>query len=175
MPIKDIDFTPLRLNQSLCSGYSPIRIQPGDVMQNKEKPKSIAKRSIKVFLKSIGIIFLILFICYFVVAVILPGININRQRPKWYCNRAEWDAQNIAVAISDYFADPNHTTLPTISGDSVCLGYTLSSKGGQNIAWVTGDPESTITIIVQDGSGKCPDDYQERSPDWDSGKFTFRF
>jgi hypothetical protein len=101
--------------------------------------------------------------------------DVNTQREDWnesYCKRAESDAHNITAAMADYFAIPEHTTLPTISGDSVYLGFTLYTKEGQNIAWVTGDPLSTITIIVQDGSGKCPDDYQERFPEWDSGKYT---
>jgi hypothetical protein len=62
--------------------------------------------------------------------------------------------------------------LPTINGDSEYLGYTLNPRDGQNIAWVTGDPESTITIVVQDGSGKCPEAYQEQFSQWDSGKYT---
>jgi len=62
--------------------------------------------------------------------------------------------------------------LPTISGDSEYLGYILNSKEGQNIAWVTRDAESTITIVVEDGSGKCPEAYQERFSQWDSGKYT---
>lgn len=89
-----------------------------------------------------------------------------------YCRRSEQDASNIAAAINDYFSYPEHSKLPTIKGDSVYLGYVLDSREGQNIAWVTGDPASTITIVVQDGSGKCPEDYQKRFPQWDSGKYT---
>jgi len=89
-----------------------------------------------------------------------------------YCRWAEQDADKIAAEITDYFSNPEHTTLPTIRGDSRYLGYVLNSREGQNIAWVTGDPESTITIVVQDGSGQCPDDYQKRSSQWDSGKYT---
>jgi hypothetical protein len=94
--------------------------------------------------------------------------NIN------YCRGAESDANNIASVIADYFADPEHTTLPTINGESVYLGYTLRSNNGkdQNIAWVTGDAVSTITIVVQDGSGKCLKAYQDEFSKWDSGKYT---
>ena len=101
--------------------------------------------------------------------------EVNRWYEDWdrvYCNMAENDALNIAATISDYFADPEHTILPTISGDSEYLGFTLNSRDGQNIAWVTGDALSTITIVVQDGSGKCPEAYQDLSPDWNSGKYT---
>ena len=102
---------------------------------------------------------------------IISGLGIHG-RPKQYCSAAESDAQNIAAAIADYFANPKHTTLPTISGESEYLGFTLNSKGGQNIAWVSGDALSTITIVVQDSSRRCPDDYQERSAEWDSGRYT---
>jgi hypothetical protein len=101
--------------------------------------------------------------------------EVNRRYEDWdrvYCSIAETDANMIAAAISDYFADPEHTILPTIKGDSEYLGYTLTSGDGQNIAWVTGDYESTITIVVQDVSGKCPQAYQERFAQWDSGKYT---
>ena len=89
-----------------------------------------------------------------------------------YCRRAEQDADNIAAAIADYFSNPEHTALPTISGDSKYLGYALNSIEGQNIAWVTGNAKSTITIVVQDGSGKCPGAYQQKFSGWDSGKYT---
>ena len=103
--------------------------------------------------------------------------DVNNQREhknESYCIRAESDANNIAAAISDYFADPEHITLPTISGGSEYLGFTLSAKYGKNrnIAWVTGEAESTITIVVQDSSGKCPEAYQDLSPGWNSGKYT---
>ena len=101
-------------------------------------------------------------------------VNTREYREDNYCGKTESDAHNIAATISDYFAVPEHTTLPTINGESVYLGFTLSSKNGkdQNIAWVTGDALSTITIVVQDGSGKCPEAYQDLSPDWNSGKYT---
>ena len=101
-------------------------------------------------------------------------VNTREYREDNYCGKTESDAQNITALISEYFAVPEHTTLPTINGESVYLGFTLSSDNGkdQNIAWVTGDASSTITIVVQDGSGKCPQSYQDLSPDWNSGKYT---
>jgi hypothetical protein len=53
--------------------------------------------------------------------------------------------------------------LPTINGESAYLGFTLSAKGGQNIAWVSRDPMGTIKIVVQDTSGKCPSKYRTAS------------
>jgi len=102
-------------------------------------------------------------------------VHLNAHRDylnESYCRRTEQDANNIAAAITDYFANPAHIKLPAISGDSEYLGYILNSREGQNIAWVTGNAKSTITIVVQDGSGQCPDAYQERFPQWDSGKYT---
>ena len=107
-----------------------------------------------------------------IMSIILPGMVWYR--PEQYCQYAKSDANHIAATIADYFANPLHTTLPTIDGESKYLDYTLSSNNGkgQNIAWVSGDPMGTIIIVVQDSSRKCPDDYQERSAEWDSGRYT---
>ena len=109
-----------------------------------------------------------------IMSIILPGMVWYW--PEQYCQYAKSDANHIAAAISDYFADPEHTTLPTINGESKYLDYTLSSYNGkdQNIAWVSGDPFGTITIVVKDVGGKCSDEYQEHSPKWDSGKYTIK-
>ena len=129
--------------------------------------------SLKVFALIISPVFITILLV-FIIDFAIQTWSLHRVRPETYCFRAESDANNIAAAISDYFALPEHTTLPTISGGSVYLGFTLSSKNGksQNIAWVTGDASSTITIVVQDSSGRCPDDYQESQPQWNSGKYT---
>jgi hypothetical protein len=138
----------------------------GGIVQDKEKPKTKAKKIFWIVFKLFAVFILLLILMYNTI----PGMI--RYRPKAYCQQAEFDANNIAATIADYFGNPLHTTLPTISGDSEYLGYTLNSRDGQNIAWVTGDPESTITIVVQDGSGKCPEAYQEQVPEWDSSKYT---
>ena len=137
-------------------------------MQDKEKPKTEGKKVFWTVFKS----FCVFIILLVIMSIILPGMVWYR--PEQYFQYAKSDANNIAAAISDYFANPLHTALPTVSGESKYLDYTLSSnKGkGQNIAWVSGDPMDTIFIVVQDSSGKCPEDYQENSPEWDSGKYT---
>ncbi len=94
-------------------------------------------------------------------AIAIP--NFISYRNKSYCNAAESDANNIAAVIADYFAIPEHTTLPTIAGDSTYETFDLSSKGGQNIGTVSGDPATSITIVVQDTSGRCPTDYRTAS------------
>ena len=117
------------------------------------------------------------------IAVIFGIFMVREEVKKWYedwdrvyCSMAEHDARSIAVEIADYFAWPQHTTLPTLNGESKYLGYTLNSRDGQNVAWVTGNAEEEIdvTIIVKDASGKCPKSYQETTHGWDSGKYTLK-
>jgi hypothetical protein len=141
-------------------------------MKNKTKKTN---KTLKWVIGSVIVIALIFGMFLFRDDVNMVRDHVNTQRDyrnENYCKWAETDALNIAVTITEYFTDPEHNTLPTIGGDSKYLGYTLYSKGGQNIAWVTGDLESTITIVVQDGSGKCPESYQERFSEWNSGEYT---
>ena len=93
-------------------------------------------------------------------AIAIP--NFIAYRNKSYCSRAESDANGIAASISDYFSIPDHTSTPTISDLNNGSGYTLSGKGtSANTGTVLGtDPTANITIIVIDGSSRCPDEYQ---------------
>jgi type IV pilus assembly protein PilA len=94
-------------------------------------------------------------------AIAIP--NFIAYRNKSYCSRAESDANGIAASISDYFSIPDHTTTPTIDDLNNGQGYTLSGKGtSANEGTVLGaDPTANITIIVVDGSSRCPDEYQD--------------
>ncbi len=133
-------------------------------MKNKRKTK--APKKTKSFLFSLGVFsvkVLIFLVGALLVLVIIYNFIFAHHNCGSRCAPAESDANNIAAAISDYFAVPEHTTLPTISGGSEYLGFTLSARDDQNIAWVTGDPLSTITIVVQDTSGKCPSGYRSAS------------
>jgi len=99
-------------------------------------------------------------------AIAIP--NFINYRNKSFCSAAESDANNVAAVIADYFAIPEHVNLPVASGvgvysPSATSSFTLSSKGGQNLVTVTGDPSSTITITVLDASLRCPADYQSAS------------
>ena len=112
-------------------------------------------------------------------AIAIP--NFISYRNKTFCSAAESDANNVAAAIADYFAIPEHVDLPTANGVgtyvlSATQQFQLSAKGGQNIVTVTGDPDGVITIIVEDASGRCPDDYRQASASnpspqgiWDTG------
>ena len=88
-------------------------------------------------------------------AIAIP--NFIAYRNKAYCSSTESDAQNIAAAIADYFADPSHNTTPDL--DDVG-GATLLSP--TNTATITG-PMNSIRITVTDGSSRCPEDYRDNN------------
>ena len=94
-------------------------------------------------------------------AIAIP--NFIAYRNKSYCNSAESDANNVAAAISDYFAIPENTTLITTTNATQYMGFTLTNKGGQNSVTVGGDAGNTITIEVQETAARCPDDYRSAS------------
>ena len=71
-------------------------------------------------------------------AIAIP--NFIAYRNKSYCNSAESDANNVAAAISDFFAIPENTTLATGNGMTAYAGFTLTNKGGQNSVDVSGTP-----------------------------------
>jgi prepilin-type N-terminal cleavage/methylation domain-containing protein len=94
-------------------------------------------------------------------AIAIP--NFIAYRNKSYCNSAESDANNVAAAISDYFAIPEHTTLNTSSNATSYEGFVLTNKGGQNSVSVGGTADGTITVIVTSAARRCPEDYREAS------------
>ena len=93
-------------------------------------------------------------------AIAIP--NFISYRNKSFCSRTESDASSIAAAIADYFAIPAHVDLPTFAQLNSGNGITLSGDNSTGDAGTTlgGDPNSTITITVEDGSGRCPEDYR---------------
>jgi type IV pilus assembly protein PilA len=94
-------------------------------------------------------------------AIAIP--NFIAYRNKSYCNSAESDANNVAAAISDYFAIPENTTLITTTGATQYMGFTLTNKGGQNSVDVGGVADGTITIEVTEAANRCPSDYTSAS------------
>ena len=93
-------------------------------------------------------------------AIAIP--NFISYRNKSFCSRTESDANTIAAAVADYFAIPAHTGLPTFAQLNNNNGITLSgdnSTGFGNTS-LGGDPNTTITIVVEDASGRCPVDYR---------------
>jgi type IV pilus assembly protein PilA len=79
-------------------------------------------------------------------------------RDKGYCSQAETDANNVAKALTAYFAVPTHEEIPTISE--------LNLETANPDVSISGDPNETIYIRVVDRSGRCPDEYQKAAEGW---------
>jgi type IV pilus assembly protein PilA len=95
-------------------------------------------------------------------AIAIP--NYIRIRNKGYCSQAENDANIVANAVSSYFANPFRTTLPAPQDlDIVPV----------NPVEISGDPNTTIFIVVTDRTGRCPDDYQTADKNWDEVENTY--
>jgi prepilin-type N-terminal cleavage/methylation domain-containing protein len=85
-------------------------------------------------------------------AIAIP--NFIAYRNKSFCSGTESDANQIASRISDYYAVPTRTNLVTLADIG---GAAILSNG--NTVVIGGDPNTTITIAVTDGSGRCPAEY----------------
>ncbi len=100
-------------------------------------------------------------------AIAIP--NFIAYRDKAFCSAAESDANNLAAAIADYYADPSHVNMVT-TGD---VSFTPT---GTNTATLTGTVNS-IVIEITDVSGRCPAEYMSNNTlnggsGWNSGVFT---
>lgn len=85
--------------------------------------------------------------------------NFIAYRNKSFCSQTESDARGIASAIADYFAVPLHSVTPGPGDLNAGSGYMMT--GRNTIVNLVGtDPSINITIIVNDGSGRCPVNYQ---------------
>ena len=91
-------------------------------------------------------------------AIAIP--NFISYRNKSFCSRAESDANNIAAALGDHFAIPNHTDLPPTTGTIWAMNF---ASPGNSANLEAADPNINITITVWDGSSRCPKDYQENA------------
>ena len=103
-------------------------------------------------------------------AIAIP--NFISYRDKAYCSAAESDANAVAAALADYFADPSHATLTGVTIDNP-LNITLSNSGAaQNTGTITG-PINSIRITITDGSGRCPGSAAGRN-NWNGHQYTKR-
>ena len=100
-------------------------------------------------------------------AIAIP--NFISYRNKAFCSAAESDANNIAAALSDYFAIPAHVTMPDLA--DIGMSTLSGPAGAVNTATLSGGVDN-IVITVTDVSERCPDDYQTSQPDWTGGVFT---
>jgi len=100
-------------------------------------------------------------------AIAIP--NFISYRDKAYCSAAESDANAVAAALADHFANPTNVTL---SGVTVAtLGITLSGSGATlNTGTVSGTVDS-IVITVTDSSARCPGAAAGRS-NWTGSQYT---
>ena len=99
---------------------------------------------------------------------ILASISIPNYlsyRTKSFCTAAEQDANNIAGAISDYFAIPSHTSM--INENDIKFAVT-----SPNTVRINGTLDA-IVISVTDGTGQCPPDYMTKAPNWNAATSTF--
>ena len=108
-------------------------------------------------------------------AVAIP--NFIAYRDKAYCSAAEKDAASLSGAVAEYFAIPSHTTWTTVTHSGAATikkGLRLSAMSGDNTGTISGSVDS-ITIVVKDGSGRCPTDYMTAQADagWSSAAATF--
>ena len=97
-------------------------------------------------------------------AIAIP--NYFSYRNKSYCTLAETDASNVSRAISSYFAIGAHTGLPN---------QTDLNINSNNKVYISGNPNTTITIIVTDKSGRCPIDYQNARDGWNTADYTYTY
>jgi prepilin-type N-terminal cleavage/methylation domain-containing protein len=87
-------------------------------------------------------------------AIAIP--NFIAYRNKSFCSAAESDANAVAADIAAYFAIPSHTDIVTAD-----IGTNIGKSGDNSRTITTADPSANITITVTDGSGRCPDEYQD--------------
>ena len=131
-------------------------------MSEKQKPRRPVK-ILKGILKTLGAILGLILLLEFIAIFIIPPMFMHR--PKAFCSKTESEAQQIAVAIIDYFSNPNHQM---ISRSDIEQLVTVENP------WTFKFDEEEIVVRVTDKSGQCPDRYQKHRPEWDSGVYTFK-
>jgi prepilin-type N-terminal cleavage/methylation domain-containing protein len=84
-------------------------------------------------------------------AIAIP--NFIAYRDKAFCGQGEHDAQNTLASLSSYYADPDHTGVPTI--DQLISLEDLSINNSGNVT-LGGSATGVMIVTVTDGSGRCP-------------------
>jgi prepilin-type N-terminal cleavage/methylation domain-containing protein len=83
-------------------------------------------------------------------AIAIP--NFLRYRDKAYCARSETDAQHVVAALSSYFADPDHTTIPTLAQLTGLEELILNNPINTTIA----TSGNGAVISIGDDANRCP-------------------
>ena len=113
--------------------------------------------------KTSAIVLSVLIVCaaiVFIVAILPHMLSYKCASP---CARVESDANNIAAAISDYFAIPEHTD---IKPADIAGSFTPWNS------WTFIQCGERVYIYVYDLKEDCPVDYQNVNPEWDSHIYT---
>ena len=80
--------------------------------------------------------------------------NFIAYRNKAFCGQAENDAQNTLAALSSYYAEPDHTSVPDTQDLITVEQLSLNNNSADVV--VSGSVTSIMTVIVTDGSNRCP-------------------
>ena len=101
-------------------------------------------------------------------AIILMLIILSHFWPSYHCkspcSSVESDAQNIAAAIADYFAVPEHTQVKPCD-----IEFQTENP------WTVIQCSDAIYIYVYDSTEDCPMGYQNSYPEWNSNIYTKKF
>jgi prepilin-type N-terminal cleavage/methylation domain-containing protein len=85
-------------------------------------------------------------------AIAIP--NFIAYRDKAFCGDAEHDAQNTLAALSSYYAEPDHTGIPDTQELIDTEDLSLNNVSADVV--ISGTVTSIMTVIVTDGSNRCP-------------------
>lgn len=92
--------------------------------------------------------------------------HLEREKSYSGCRQCESDADKIASAIADFYANPHNMRMVKKEDLNINISnpYTISGD----------DPNKSIIIQVHDKARTCPADYQNRDPNWENGTYTKR-
>jgi prepilin-type N-terminal cleavage/methylation domain-containing protein len=85
-------------------------------------------------------------------AIAIP--NFIAYRDKAFCGQGEHDAQNTLASLSSYYADPDHTSIPTIT--NLIVVEDLSTNNSTTSVALSGSVTGIMTVLVTDDSNRCP-------------------
>jgi hypothetical protein len=126
-------------------------------MDDKDKPKT---KTYRIF----GILFLFCVLLY--LAISYP--SLFAYRPSTFCLRVEYDAYQIAAAMSAYFSVPEHR-------DSIPTQNEIEKLVDIKNPWKLTKCGNNFYIHVVDRGGKCPAEIQNNDPNWNAGIYTSNF